>query len=317
MITNILVFVLMLALAVLFALLVRRALRSPRLGVKIAGAFFGGLLTLLTLALAVVGAIGIQKVYLPGAAPAAELSVVSSPERVERGKYLANSFCVECHSTTGEMPMTGGIDFAKDIPIPMGAMVSANLTPAGVLKEYTDGELMRVFRTGVNRDGHTLAIMNTVNVRYMSDDDLHALIAFLRSQTPVEQDNPTPADRLNYLAMVVVGAGLIPGNPPVEEAIVAPPKAATAEYGAYVLSYQDCRICHGEQYTGGTPGGLTPVGPSLMAAKHWTSEQFKQTLRTGLRPDGTPLSDGMPWKSAGRMDDVELEAVYAYLQSLP
>lgn len=316
MVANILVFLVILALAALFIWLVIRALRSPRLGVKIAGALFGGLFALVALVLAATGAIGIKKVYLPNAAPAPALSVVSSPERVQRGEQLANSFCVECHSTTGEMPMTGGVDFAKDIPIPLGSMVSANLTPAGVLKNYTDGELLRVFRAGVNREGHTLAVMNTVNVRYMSDEDLESLIAFLRSQTPVEKENQNPADHLNYLAMVMVGAGMIPGNPPVQGPIVAPPKSATAEYGAYILSYQDCRVCHGEQYTGGA-GGLAPVGPSLMAARHWTSEQFKQTLRTGIRPDGSHLSQDMPWKAAGRMDDVELDAIYAYLQTLP
>lgn len=316
MVVNILVFVLMLALTVFFGWLVMRALRSPRLGVKIGGALFGGLFALIALVMAVTGGIGIKQIYLPNASPAPEMSVVSSPERVQRGEYLANSFCVECHSTTGEMPMTGGIDFAEDIPLPLGSMVSANITPAGVLKDYTDGELLRVFRSGVSRDGHTLAIMNSVNVRYMSDEDLESLIAFLRSQTPVEKANQYPADKLNYLAMVMTGAGMIPGNPPVEGPIVAPPKAATAEYGAYVLSYQDCRVCHGEQYTGGA-GGLAPVGPSLMAARHWTSEQFKQTLRTGIRPDGQPLGEDMPWKAAGRLDDVELDAIYAYLQSLP
>ena len=316
MVVNILVFLVLVAAVVFFGWLVMRALRSRRLAVKIPGVFFGGLFALVFAALAVVGAIGIMKVYMPGVAPAEELSVVSSPERVERGAHLANSFCVECHSTTGEMPMTGGIDFAADIPIPLGSMVSANLTPAGVLKDYTDGELMRVFRTGVNRQGQTLGIMNSVNVRYMSDDDLHSLIAFLRSQSPVEKVNQTPADNLNYLAMVMLGAGMFPVNEPVEGPIVAPAKGPTAEYGAYVLSYQDCRICHGEQYTGGA-GGLTPVGPSLQAAKNWTSDQFIATLRTGKTPDGRMLSEDMPWKAAGRMEDVELQAIHAYLQALP
>jgi mono/diheme cytochrome c family protein len=313
---NILVFLVLVAVAVFFGWLVTRALRSRRLAVKIPGVVLGGLFALVFAALAVVGAIGIVNVYLPGAAPAEALSVVSSPQQVERGAHLANSFCVECHSTTGEMPMTGGVDFAADIPIPLGSMVSANLTPSGVLKDYTDGELMRVFRSGVNRDGQRLAIMNSVNVRYMSDDDLHALIAFLRSQSPVENANPNPGDRLNYLAMVMMGAGMIPGNAPVQGPIVAPAKAPTAEYGAYVLSYQDCRVCHGEHYTGGA-GGLAPVGPSLEAAKHWSAEQFMTTLRTGQTPDGRTLSEEMPWKAAGRMEDVELQAIHAYLQTLP
>lgn len=317
MVVNLLVFGVVVALAVFFFWLARRAWGARRLVVKIPGVILSGLLGLVMLAVAVAGGIGIRGVYFPGAAAAPELSVEYTPERVARGEHLAGSFCVGCHSTTEEMPMTGGVDFAEGIPIPMGSMVSANLTPAGVLKEYTDGELFRVFREGIDRNGHRLAIMNSVNVRFMSDEDLYSVIAFLRSQTPVEKVNQTPADNLNYLAMLVVGAGMLPGNAPVEGSIVAPVKAVSPEYGAYVFSYQDCRICHGEQYRGGVPGGLTPVGPSLEAAKNWTAEQFVNTLRTGVTPSGHALSADMPWKPAGMLDDTELQAMHAYLQSLP
>lgn len=317
MILNLVVFLVLLAAVVFFFWLARRAWRAQRLAVRIPGVFFSGLLGLVALLLAVTGGIGIFNIYLAAAPAAPQLSVEYTPERVARGEHLTNSFCVECHSETGVMPMTGGIDFAKDIPIPMGAMVSANLTPAGVLKNYTDGELFRVFRAGINNEGHRLAIMGTVNVRYMSDEDLYSVIAFLRSQTPVEKVNQTPADRLNYLAMVMVGAGMLPLNQPVEGSIVAPEKAVSADYGAYVLSYQDCRICHGEDYRGGDEGGLTPAGPSLEAATNWTAEQFVSTLRTGVTPSGHQLSDEMPWRAAGRLDDVELKAMHSYLQSLP
>lgn len=317
MLVNAVVMLVLLAAVGFFGWLAVRAWRARRLGVKIPGVLLAGLLGLVCLALLVVGAKGYFSIYMPRATAAPELSVDVTPARVERGRYLADSFCVECHSTTAQMPMTGGIDFANDIPVPLGSMVSQNLTPAGVLKNYTDGELMRVFRAGIDRQGHKLAIMGAVNVRYMSDEDLHALIAFLRSQSPVEQAQPYPADRLNYLAMVMVGAGLIPSSPAVEGSIVAPAKAETSEYGAYVLSYQDCRVCHGTEYRGGTPGGLTPVGPSLQAVKGWTREQFISTLRTGVTPDGHQLSDDMPWRSAGRLDDLELSAVHAYLSSLP
>jgi mono/diheme cytochrome c family protein len=96
-----------------------------------------------------------------------------------------------------------------------------------------------------------------------------------------------------------------------------PPKGPTAEFGKYILSYQDCVLCHGANLSGGTPGQLAPVGPNLSPVKGWTQEQFISTLRTGVDPSGHALNSQMPWRNVGRMDDDELAAVYAYITSLP
>jgi hypothetical protein len=68
---------------------------------------------------------------------------------------------------------------------------------------------------------------------------------------------------------------------------------------------------------GGKPGQLAPIGWNLDATKQWTAEQFIATMRTGVNPGGYHLSANMPSKLIGRMDDVELQAMHAYIVSLP
>jgi mono/diheme cytochrome c family protein len=114
------------------------------------------------------------------------------------------------------------------------------------------------------------------------------------------------------------GSGLIPeGPPPILESISAPPKVASVEYGEYIFSYQDCRDCHGEDLRGGVECQLAPVGPNLMAAISWTSDQFISAMRTGTTPSGKLMEAPLPWQAIGRMDDEELSAMHLYLQSLP
>jgi hypothetical protein len=98
---------------------------------------------------------------------------------------------------------------------------------------------------------------------------------------------------------------------------MAPPKAETIAFGEYLLSYQDCRECHGQQLTGGVQGQLAPIGPGLGVVSDWTREQFIATLRTGKDPSGHELGEKMPWRPLGKMDDVELGAMYEYLTHLP
>jgi mono/diheme cytochrome c family protein len=112
------------------------------------------------------------------------------------------------------------------------------------------------------------------------------------------------------------GANMIPDRPLVTEPIVAPKKEATAAYGEFMLSFLDCKGCHGDDLNGGT-SPVGPKGPSLRLVKAWTEEEFINTLRTGVNPSGKELSPLMPWRSTGRLDDVELSALYQYLVSLP
>jgi len=249
-------------------------------------------------------------------APVPSLIVEMSPERIARGKAVSDSFCSGCHSVEGTL--TGGMDLANDLPVPVGSFVSSNLTPAGPLKQWSDGEIFRAIRNGVGADGHWLTFMSYTNAGSLSDDDTRAVIAYIRSLPAAGARQPDPPDRFNLLGLTMLGAGLLPsGNPVTTAAVSAPRKGPTVEFGEYILSYQDCRVCHGKQLTGGVPGQLGPLGPDLTVVKGWKREQFIATLRTGVDPYGHQLGREMPWRPLGRMDDEELSAIYAYLTHLP
>jgi len=319
MLLNVLLWLLIVAVTGLLGWLTWRAWRSRNGLVRWGGGLLTGLLTLV--AAAVVGVIGRGLFIMysaPPHTPAPSMTVAGTPEQIARGEHLALSLCAGCHSATGEPPMAGGVNVGQDSPVPIGDLISFNLTPGGPLKDWTDGEIIRALRQGVDRDGRRLFVMATLPVRNFSDDDIHAVIAYLRSQ-PALPDPPRQGDYPNLLLAVFIGANLVPQPPPpVTGPITAPPKGPTAEYGEYVLSYNDCYQCHGDDYNGGTPGGLTPVGPSLRVVKGWSREQFITTLRTGIDPTGYPLDPSkMPWKVFGRMDDDELGGIYKYLRTLP
>jgi mono/diheme cytochrome c family protein len=127
-----------------------------------------------------------------------------------------------------------------------------------------------------------------------------------------------PPDHLNPLGLVLLGAGILPsGKPILTGTIAAPPKASTMRYGEYILSYQDCRECHGANLAGGVPGQLGAIGPGLSLVKEWTLNEFIATMRNGIDPTGHAIGKQMPWQPIGKMDDEELAAVYQYLIHLP
>jgi cytochrome c553 len=313
MLTNLLLWLILLIFSVVLGWLALRAWRLKSPLWKWVGGILSTLLTLVFTLVSVVALVGLVKYYRPRSAPISDITVSGTPEQIQRGQYLANSFCTSCHSPNGELPLVGG----SDIPIPIGSFVSANLTPGGPLKDWSDGEIMRALRTGIDRDGRGLVIMSNNRVRNLSDEDIQAVIAYLRSQPAVENALPDPPDRISMLGIVMLGAGQLPeGMPPVAGVITAPPRGATLEYGQYIASYQDCRDCHGEELTGGKQGQLAPIGPNLRVVRGWTQDQFISTLRTGVNPDGHQLKPQMPWQMISRMDDTDLTALYNYLASL-
>jgi cytochrome c553 len=258
---------------------------------------------------------GLAKLHARSA-PVPNLKVSRTSKQIERGQALANSFCDACHSKTGLL--TGGMDIAKEFPIPIGSLISSNLTPAGELNRWSDGEIFRAIRNGIDADGHWLIVMSYTNAGKLSDDDIQALIAYIRSGPAAGQRTVNPPDQLNPLGLIMLGAGMLPGGKPVfTGSIVAPPKGPSAQYGEYIMSYQDCRECHGSDLTGGVQGQLGPIGPGLSLVKGWSLEEFIATMRTGIDPNGHELNKQMPWRPIGKMDDDELSAIYEYLVHLP
>lgn len=311
-------FLVLVAIAALFGWIAFRAWKAPNQILKWGGVVLGGFLALVVGLVSVLALVGITRFNATHDVPVPDLVVAGTPEQVARGEYLANSFCTSCHSLDGELPLAGGVDLAGDLSIPLGSFVSQNLTPAGPLQEWSDGEIFRALRNGIGRDGRKLVFMSTVRARNMSDEDIQAVIAYLRSQPAVENETQDPSDQPNLLAAVLLGASMLPeGSPPTAAVISAPPKDLNHAYGEYIISYQDCRDCHGEDLKGGVEGQLAPIGPSLLAVRGWTQEQFISAMRTGITPSGHTLAGTMPWKAIGRMDDIDLAAMYLYIASIP
>jgi mono/diheme cytochrome c family protein len=256
-------------------------------------------------------------------APTLDVKVAGTPEQIVRGQALSDGFCSGCHSRTGTL--TGGLDVAQDLPVPIGSFVTPNFTPAGQLSRWSDGDILRAILNGVDKDGHWLIIMSYTDAGKLSDGDIRAVIAYLRSLPAAGKQTDNPPDHLNLLGVMMLGAGMLPtgkgmlptGKPVSAGVVTAPPRGPNLQYGEFILSYRDCRGCHGDKLTGGVPGQLAPLGPDLNLVTGWKFEEFVTTMRTGVDPNGHELGKQMPWRPIGRMGDEELRAVYEYLTHLP
>lgn len=119
----------------------------------------------------------------------------------ERGRYvLLSTDCTGCHNTPGPeghvpgMYLAGGRRFTTNLH---GAVVSRNLTPdpATGLVQRTDDDIKRVLRSGVYPDGRPIPhnAMPWAQFSNWSDEDLHAVVVYLRHITPVRHEIPPPA----------------------------------------------------------------------------------------------------------------------------
>ncbi len=310
--SNLIVFAVFIAAAVLFAWLGLCLRRVKSVSLRWLGTGVSGLIALALSLTCVTGSVGLYKQQHSRSAPVPELRVEGSVEQIRRGQAIADSFCGACHSRSGTL--TGGEDIGKHLPVDLGSFISSNLTAAGTLRQWSDGQIFRAIRNGADAEGRRLLIMSLTNAGKLSDDDIRALIAYIRQQPAAGAVTPEPPDQLNLLGLLLLGSGQFPSGKPINTGVVtAPPKAETVAYGEYILSYQDCRECHGQQLSGGVQGQWAPIGPGLSLVADWSREQFIATLRTGKDPGGHELGERMPWRPLGKMDDVELGAIYEYL----
>ena len=306
--------VILLLIAVMLAWSGVRAWRSKNQFLKWGGAGSAGLLALVVSVVIVLLGGGLLNLNAR-TAPVPALKVAGTAGQIQRGHAIADSFCGACHSKTGTL--TGSVDIGEHFPIRIGSFVSSNLTPAGQLRNWSDGEIFRAIRNGIDASGRWLVVMSYTNAGKLSDEDIEAVIAYIRSQPAAGETTPDPPDQLNPLGLMMLAAGKLPGGKAVlGGAIKAPAHGPTAQYGEYILSYQDCRECHGADLRGGVQGQLPPIGPGLGLVKDWKREDFISTMRTGINPAGHELGERMPWRPIGKMDDEELTAVYAYLTQL-
>ncbi len=310
-------FVVIGALIALFAFLFLRARRARNAAVKWVGLILTGLLTVLLAVVFVGGLVGAMRLNAKHDNPVHDVTVAMTPEQVARGERLAQ-LCTGCHSTDGELPLEGQnfLEGETGAP-PVGSLYAPNLTPTH-LANWSDGEIIRAIREGVHKSGRSLIIMTSNSFHNMSDADVEAVVAYLRSQPAIEPD--TPPNRLNLLGVAfTLMAPLASVQPAITEPVTAPPAGPTADYGRYLTSFAGCTDCHGEKLEGGVAGGGPPPGPDLTKiVPTWTEEQFMTFFRTGVDPSGEGVSEEMPWQEYDKFaSDDDLKAMFAYLHGLP
>jgi cytochrome c553 len=261
------------------------------------------------------------------AAREVEVRVVPVPfakdaQSLRLGRYLFESRgCAECHAADGH-----GLVVADDAA---GLYVkSPNITAGlgGVVAGYSEADWVRAIRHGVSPSGHALLAMPSEDYSRMSDRDFAALVAYARSLPPAsggraEIRMPLAAKALYGVGLVRDASEKIDHRMPPALAVVPAPNA---EYGAYVI--QMCVGCHRADFSGGpvkgAPPGWPPAarlapGAGSAMARYDTPEKFAAMMRSGKRPDGSAVSDAMPFATLRNLDDTDLAAMHAYLSALP
>lgn len=266
--------------------------------------------------------------------PASASGPQQDDDLVERGRYLTTiTGCIGCHTPVDPETFQpiAGMEFAGGNPFdlgPLGVVISKNITPdeeTGI-GSWTDEEIKTAISTGVSPDGlHLFPIMPYTYFNNMAEEDLDAIVAYLRTVEPKENVIPRqqilPPEQLPQL--------------PRRTDIVAPDPSDTEARGRYLMSaVLACSDCHTpidpetlapvmDQYlAGGQPyegpwgtiygGNITPHEETGIAS--WSDEEIKRVIRTGVRPDGR-VAVLMPWPEYAAFTDEDLDAVVWYLRN--
>ncbi|MBX2923960.1 MAG: c-type cytochrome [Chitinophagaceae bacterium] len=267
------------------------------------------------------------------ARPLTNITFTSTPERLSRGEYLVNGIlhCLTCHSplnwnAAGAPPVAGKEGSGGDILFEDSTtkIIAPNITPdketgAGM---WTDDMLVRAIREGIGHDGRALSTkMPYYNFRYLSDEDLAAVIVYLRSLPAVY--NKVAATKLSADEK----SWLEKSYSPVTEKVIAPDLSDSIQRGSYLVRIGDCMGCH--SYSGEYSPGLFAGGYNINISGHqafsanittdasginYGLQAFFFVIRTGK---GNTLSPVMPWNSFKNLNDADLRAIYAYLTTLP
>jgi len=276
--------------------------------------------------------------------PSATFKIEATPERLERGKYLAEhvSGCVGCHSNRDWTRFSGPVKpdtigrggDAFDLG-PGGVVYAKNITPTGI-GSWTDGELLRAVTQGVSKDGSPLfPLMPYPHFGAMAEDDVHALLVYIRSLKAIE-GTPKPRSLkfpLNFIVRTIPAPNTFSTRPSPSDKVA---------YGKYMTNAALCSDCHtpiddqgqplpGMDFAGGmeifetghlvrsaniTPDANTGIGS-------WTEQQFIDKFKGFESPTNAVLAEHeraqntpMPMTMYAGMAREDLSAIYAYLRTL-
>ena len=298
------------------------------------------------LILVVVAAGFYVKTFLPDVGPAPATKFVSTPEKVERGRYLAHHVmvCMDCHSTRKwdfyAAPMEldslgkGGEVFDKNAGFP-GTIYAANITPTA-LGTWTDGEIFRAISTGVRKNGKPIfPVMPYDNYGLLDPKDLEAVVCYLRTLEPVA--HTPPESQYDFPMNFIINT--IPKKPNFS---VRPDSSNRLAYGKYMVTAASCGACHTPFEKGAFDTTLMFAGGRAfnMPAGTVTSANITPDKETGIGSWSKDIFIGkfkayrdsafahrrvdfmhdpvtvMPWPVYAGMTDSDLGAIYDYLQSV-
>ena len=294
------------------------------------GIIAGGLLGVFLVLLVVLFFVGSRKVNRTYDVQIASVAVPTDAASISKGKHYVEAvwICQVCHGQNLAGP---DVDECKVVPCTafsddplFGKLMPRNLTSGrgGIGGVFTDEDYVRAIRHGIGQDTKALALMPSEIFNKISNEDLGAMIAYLKTLPPV--DNELDESGLGPLSRIlaVFEGSLLPAALIDHNAPRTPPPVAgiTAEYGEYLA--ETCTLCHGEQLSGGeVPGDERAKAPNITPGGEpgsWTRSQFVDTIRSGINPKGQLLDPRfMPWNRFAQMTDDELDAIWLYLQSLP
>lgn len=257
---------------------------------------------------------------------------VQAETAVDRGRYIVEviAACGNCHSSAG--PNTPGqpTHLAGGYPIDEPGMfaIPPNITQdeeTGI-GSWTDEEIARTIREGVRPDGRVLGPPMPFGLyRNISDQDVAAIVAYLRTVKPVK--NATDPSRYEFPLPPSWG-------PPVGQ-VPEPNRSNKVEYGAYLVGpLGHCIECHSTPDANGIPdmenalgaGGMLFHGPWGVSASAnitptvlggMSDGEIKTIITRGVRPDGSVLRPPMAVSYYAGLTDDDLDAIVAYLRSLP
>ncbi len=293
-----------------------------------------------------VAAVSYITLALPNVGKAEDIKVALTPQRIERGKYLANhvTLCMDCHSTRDWTkfagPMLEGSDgkggekFDAAVGFP-GNVEVPNITPYH-LGNWTDGELLRAITAGVRKDGSAIfPIMPWPYYSKMDREDLYSIIAYIRSLKPIKADYASA--KLNFPLNIIVHT--MPHKASLGK---IPDVKDTLKYGEYLVTSAACMECHsqvdkgklipGLEYAGGRefviPNAGTVRSANITADKatgigSWTKAQFVNVFKqyadsTKAKATVKPheFQTIMPWYKYADLKETDLEAIYAYVKTI-
>lgn len=259
-----------------------------------------------------------EKVYDVAPLP---LQRSSDPAVIARGKHIAESVAGCTVSFCHEGDFGGGETFSIG---PLATITAPNISPGGLGAAYTDGELARLIRHGVKKDGRSVRFMPAQDFGWLPDADVVAVISYFRSVPAVERANgPFKVNTLGKVWDLRNGIAIdIARRIDHQRLDLGPAPSATADYGKYVARI--CSGCHGDGFSGGplpgapssfpVPLNLTPHETGLAS---WTYEDFDKLMTQGIRKNGVKLQEFMPLEAVSKMNETEKHALFAYLKSLP